>query len=58
MQSAWSQEAKQTAETKFKLLQEAYDVLSTDFKKALYDKGHDKQSIEEQARLSTGLEGC
>ena len=39
---------REEAEKLFKLLQEALDILSDDMKRDLYDKGYDKEAIQER----------
>ena len=47
-----TEEARQGAEAAFKLLGEALETLSDDFKRKLYDEGYDKEAIEERVRAA------
>lgn len=46
-----SEEAKKKAEAKFKELGEALDVLTDEFKRKLWDEGHDLESIAQRVQL-------
>jgi len=53
------EEAKKNAETMFKRIGEAYEVLTDPQKKELYDKGYDLEGIDEQIELKKRrTEGC
>lgn len=45
------EEAKKAAEAKFKQLGDALEILTDEFKRKLWDEGHDKESIEQQVQM-------
>eukprot|EP00900_Chrysochromulina_parva_P000074 jgi/Chrpa1/10067/Chrysochromulina_OHIO_Genome00023866-RA len=45
------EEERKAAEAKFKKLGEALDVLTDEFKRKLWDEGHDLESIEQQVQM-------
>jgi len=45
-------EPREKAEARFKLIGEAYDVLSDERKRALYDEGHDMEAILERVQAA------
>merc|ERR1712008_374 len=47
------EEAKKNAESMFKRIGEAYEVLTDPQKKELYDKGYDLEGIDEQIELKS-----
>ena len=46
-----SDEARKRAEAKFKELGEALDVLTDEFKRKLWDEGHDLESIAQRVQM-------
>ena len=51
--SGSTEEKKQEAETKFKEIGDAFELLSDPVKKRLYDQGHDREEIDQRAEYET-----
>jgi len=49
---AESEQARTRAEAAFKLLGEALEMLSDDFKRKLWDEGYDKEAVDERVRAA------
>ena len=45
------EEARAAAEAKFKLLGDALEILTDEFKRKLWDEGHDREAIEQQVQM-------
>lgn len=52
-----SEEARKEAELKFKQLGEALDVLTDEFKRKLWDEGHDLESIAQRVQMRDQQQG-
>ncbi|MFB0926452.1 MAG: DnaJ domain-containing protein, partial [Acidimicrobiales bacterium] len=52
-----SAEARKEAEVKFKELGEALDVLTDEFKRKLWDEGHDLESIAQRVQMRDQQQG-